>query len=247
MAEVLRMPQPSFTLQATAMSPVESVVGGTPIPGTECGSYGERLVVQVVDELASKTPDRIWATITRSQYDVDEGFRDITARQLADAVNCASWFIHNQFGKSTSFEVIAYLGVSDVRYAIYMFGAIKTGHQVQLTHLIEKNEQLIPATQLMIPSVRNSLPQHLSVFDAARCNKVFYTPEMKSRIEELKQSKPELQAFEVPSLDELITASSKHYPYTKAWRDARTDPILVAHSSGSTGKGTCRASFVPQI
>ena len=130
MAEVISLPQSSFPPPDSAMSQVESVIGSTLVPGTECGSYGERLVVQVMDELASKTPERIWATITRSQYDVDEGFRDITVRQLADAVNCTSWFIHNQFGKSSSFEVIAYLGVSDVRYAIYMFGAIKTGHQV---------------------------------------------------------------------------------------------------------------------
>ena len=61
---------------------------------------------------------------------------------------------------------------------------------------------------------------------------------MKARVEELKQSKADLQAFEVPSLDELITASSKHYPYTKTWREARTDPILVAHSSGSTGENS---------
>lgn len=130
MAEVLSLPQTAFPPPGTAMSQVESVIEGTSIPGTECGSYGERLVVQVVDELASKTPERVWATITRSPYDIDEGFRDITIRQLADAVNCTAWFIHDQFGKSQDFDVIAYLGVSDVRYAIYMFGAIKTGHQV---------------------------------------------------------------------------------------------------------------------
>lgn len=87
----------------------------------------------------------------------------------------------------------------------------------------------------MIPSIRNSLAQHLSVFEAAKCNKVFYTPEMKARIDELRHNRPGLQAFEVPSLDELITTLPKQYPYTKKWSDARTDPILVAHSSGSTG------------
>ncbi len=104
-------------------------VGG-PVPGTECGQYGERLVVSVVDELARKTPERVWATVTRSPFDIAEGFRDITISQCANAVNCAAWAIRERVGHSKDFDTIAYLGVSDVRYAIYLYGAIKTGHQV---------------------------------------------------------------------------------------------------------------------
>lgn len=96
------------------------------------GPIGERLVVHAVDELARRTPDRIYATVTKSRYGLDQGFRDITVRQLADSVNCASWFIHERFGRSTSFDVIAYLGVSDVRYASYLYAAIKTGHVVSI-------------------------------------------------------------------------------------------------------------------
>lgn len=97
------------------------------------GPIGERLVAHVVDDLARRTPDRIYATVTKSRYDLDQGFRDITVRQLADSVNCASWFIHERFGRSTSFDVVAYLGVSDIRYATYLYAAIKTGHVVS-TH-----------------------------------------------------------------------------------------------------------------
>jgi hypothetical protein len=50
--------------------------------------------------------------------------------QLANAVNRASWLIDAHFGNSKTFDVIAYLGVSDVRYAVFTFAAIKTGHQV---------------------------------------------------------------------------------------------------------------------
>lgn len=102
----------------------------SPVPGTACGPYGERLVVHVVDELARRTPERIWATISRSPYHLDDGFRDITMRQLANAVNCAAWKIDAHFGRSKTFDVIAFLGVSDVRYAIHTFAAIKTGRQV---------------------------------------------------------------------------------------------------------------------
>lgn len=50
--------------------------------------------------------------------------------QLANAVNCASWLVDAQFGNSKTFDVIAYLGVSDVRYGVFTFATIKTGHQV---------------------------------------------------------------------------------------------------------------------
>lgn len=90
----------------------------------------------------------------------------------------------------------------------------------------------------MVPSVRNSLSQHLAVFDEAKCNYVYYTPEMETRIRELQKERPQLRAFLVESFDTHITSGAKHYEYNKTWKEARTDPIVVAHSSGSTGKAT---------
>lgn len=100
------------------------------VPGLQCGPYGQRLCVQVADELAKMTPERIYATVTKSPSNIESGFRDVTIRQFADAVNCAAWSIRSQFGESDNFDVIAYIGVSDIRYAIYLYAAIKTGYQV---------------------------------------------------------------------------------------------------------------------
>src|SRR5689334_10712126 len=87
----------------------------------------------------------------------------------------------------------------------------------------------------MIPSIRNSLSQHEAVFAEAKCNKVFYTPEMQFRIDELKQLMPSLQAHQIQTLDELVAPDSKHYEYNRTWAEAQNDPFLIAHSSGSTG------------
>ena len=87
----------------------------------------------------------------------------------------------------------------------------------------------------MVPSVRNSLSQHLAVFQDANCNKLFYTSEMEVRVNELKEPVPGLQAFLVPSLDDLLSSQSPHYEYNRTFAQGRTDPILIAHSSGSTG------------
>lgn len=88
----------------------------------------------------------------------------------------------------------------------------------------------------MIPSVRNALSQHLSVFEAAACDKVFYTVEMEQTVIALKQANPSIQSVLVPSLDELINTPSEHYEYNRTWAEGRTDPIIIAHSSGSTGR-----------
>lgn len=129
-------PRPS----ANVLQPPEVTTSDRPKPGLRSGDYGERLVICVVDELAERTPNRVWATISKSSHDIDEGFTDITFRDLAAGVNHVAWLNHRQFGRSNSFEVIAYLGVSDVRYAIYMFGAIKTGHQVRQSDYPVGNE-----------------------------------------------------------------------------------------------------------
>lgn len=100
-------------------------------PGLECGTYGQRLRIQVADELARKTPECIYATVTSSPSDIERGFRDVTIAQFANAVNYAAWDIRRLFGVSNKFDVIAYIGVSDIRYAVYLYASIKTGHQVR--------------------------------------------------------------------------------------------------------------------
>lgn len=142
MAEVLRqLPQDALSGKQLANSLATDFSEYELPPG---GPIGERLVVQVVDDLARRTPDRIYATVTKSRYDLTDGFRDITIKQLANAVNSSSWFIHDRFGASKTFDVIAYLGVSDVRYAFYTLAAIKTGHVVRFLNLIDFLNLILP-------------------------------------------------------------------------------------------------------
>ena len=40
----------------------------------------------------------------------------------------------------------------------------------------------------------------------------------------------------IPSFLEMLESNPEHYPYEKGFDEARDDPILVLHSSGSPGK-----------
>ena len=46
-----------------------------------------------------------------------------------------------------------------------------------------------------------------------------------------------MQKIVLPALDDLLTvADIPDYPYSKGWENAKADPVLVLHTSGSTGQ-----------
>ena len=91
--------------------------------------YGSRLLPQVVDELASSNPTRVYATIPVSP-DLSQGFRDVTVLDIAKAVNAFAWWLEERIGKSSSFETLAYMGIPDLRYAVVFLAAVKCGYKV---------------------------------------------------------------------------------------------------------------------
>ena len=91
--------------------------------------YGSRLLPQVVDKLSRTDPKRVYATFPLSS-DLSRGFRDVTMREIAKAINKLAWWIRMKLGRSTVFETIAYIGPSDLRYAIVFLAAVKCGYKV---------------------------------------------------------------------------------------------------------------------
>lgn len=91
--------------------------------------YGERLLPQVVDYHASKTPNRIYGSYAIT-HDISQGFRNVTMKEMASAVNGLAWWIHDSIGTSKSFETLAYMGITDLRYPMMCLAAIKCGFKV---------------------------------------------------------------------------------------------------------------------
>ena len=92
-------------------------------------SYGSRLLPQVVDTLARSNPERIYASFPLST-DFSNGFRDVTMFELANAVNKFAYWLEQNIGASTVFETLAYMGPSDLRYAIVFLATVKCGYKV---------------------------------------------------------------------------------------------------------------------
>ena len=173
--------------------------------------YGQRLLPQIVDMAAEQDPSRVIAMSANSS-DISKGFRKLTISAFARAVDYVAFWIEGKIGKSRNFEIIAYIGINDFRYLIVELAAIKCGFPV------------------LLPSLRNSDANNSSLFRTLNCTKFFYSDPYQS-----KASVLEVDAFCVPTLDEILSGNSPKYPYHKSWQQAKLDPVLIIHTSGTTG------------
>ncbi|MCJ1313131.1 hypothetical protein MMC25_006808 [Agyrium rufum] len=94
---------------------------------------GRRLLPVVVDHCAKRAPTRVWASVPR-QENLAEGFRDLTYRDFANAINRAAWWLESVVGKGRGqFEAFAYTGPNDLRYPVLAMAAIKVGKTIVTT------------------------------------------------------------------------------------------------------------------
>lgn len=92
--------------------------------------YGRRLLPQVLDDLSTSTPERLYATIPRLTKDLSQGFHDLTVKDVARCVNALAWWLQQEIGRSDSFETLCYIGIPDIRSAMIFLAAIKCGYKV---------------------------------------------------------------------------------------------------------------------
>ena len=98
-------------------------------PGLE---PGKRLLPAVIDHCAEKNPNRIYASIPYTD-DPADGYRDITYRQFAAAIDKAAWWLQSVIGKGNGgiFDTFAYTGPKGLRYPVLALAAIKIGKRVR--------------------------------------------------------------------------------------------------------------------
>ncbi|KAL8788720.1 MAG: hypothetical protein Q9213_001534 [Squamulea squamosa] len=204
--------------QETLINPLRSsMTQNMALPkSTRKSEYGSRLLPQVLDELAANESERIYAAFPKTA-DLKDGFRTVTMAQMAQAVNHMAWWLKDNIGTSSSFETISYLGVPDIRYAIVFLAAVKCGYKV------------------LFPSPRNTIQINNSLLDQTDCTKFFASPEVLPIAGSLAKERKGLVVLAVKALDDMLVDASEHYPYDKDYATARWDPMVVLHSSGSTG------------
>ncbi|KAJ5774573.1 hypothetical protein N7457_009469, partial [Penicillium paradoxum] len=178
----------------------------------------KRLLAPTVDESAEKNPLQRFAVIPRGS-EVSNGFRELSIKDLAQAVNYMCWWIEDTIGPAQCPETLAYMGANDARYFIFMLACQKTGYQA------------------FLPSTRNSNDTYVHLLEATHCTKFFFSEEHRRQTLEIQGLIPALGIFLIPTI-EIIFDDERglcHYPYSKSYTDAENDTVCIIHSSGTTG------------
>lgn len=88
--------------------------------------------------------------------------------------------------------------------------------------------------QVLLTSPRNSLAAHSSLFTLLDCSVMVvpnpYPPGVSAIVESSK-----LRAIEIPSVENLLSERFPHFQYNKTFHQARMEPLVVLHTSGTTG------------
>lgn len=70
-----------------------------------------RLVHLIPDHLAEAAPDHPLFSYPRTS-NLQDGFRDISSRCFANAINRTSWYLRSLLGPPKHFDTVAYMGSS---------------------------------------------------------------------------------------------------------------------------------------
>ncbi|KAM3499606.1 hypothetical protein MY10362_007154 [Beauveria mimosiformis] len=180
--------------------------------------YGRRLLPQIIDERAASHPEQILFSLSTMVKNVLE-FREISARQFAQAIDKTAWWLQSKVGKQTAIQPIGYIGPHDLRHILLTYACVKVGYAA------------------LFLSPKNSTQGALAVLETLKCNiwaKAGDAP-MVPLIQEVLRERP-MTILELPTLDDLLDAAgTTAYPYTKTFAEATTDPFCFLHTSGSTG------------
>ncbi|KAK1726116.1 thioester reductase domain-containing protein [Colletotrichum acutatum] len=180
--------------------------------------YGKRLIPQVLDEVAKSEPNREFISVPRSSNPQD-GWKPISYKQIANAVNRIAQRIIDKRGKPEpgSFPTLTYIGPNDARYMIIMIACIKAGYKALLI------------------SPRNSFEGQMNLFEKTDCHIICFDSSFKDVIQPLLEERP-MDAIMVSSADAWLSDDEvPHFPYNKTYEEAENDPVVVLHTSGSTG------------
>ncbi|KAI1851567.1 hypothetical protein JX266_003029 [Neoarthrinium moseri] len=185
---------------------------------SETTEYGKRLIPHIVDENARQQPQSEAFQVPNSS-DPKDGWRVVTWKEYANAINHVARRIIETTGepKKDSFPTIAYIGPNDARYVVLMVAAIKAGYKA------------------LFISPRNSQEGQINLFDKTDCNIVVF-PKSHHKIVQPWLQERDMKAVEVGDFEKWFPPKEvPHFPYNKTFEQAEWDPVVVLHTSGSTG------------
>lgn len=87
---------------------------------------------------------------------------------------------------------------------------------------------------MMLVSPRNSGAANKSLLEKLNCKTLLTPVPRPPFIAGILAAHP-LETADIPSVQTLLTTEYAHFPYGKTYPQSKSDPLVVLHTSGSTG------------
>ncbi|KAM0490540.1 hypothetical protein ACHAP8_011445 [Fusarium lateritium] len=192
--------------------------GGASTNPSEQHHSENSVLIKLIETIATEDPRRPFALIPSSDK-AQDGWKPLSFLQLNNAINYLAYSLSNTITRSPDheeFPTVAYMGSNDIRYTIILLACIKAGFKA------------------LFISPRNPTTVQLSLFENTRCH-VLYCTESTRPMMQPCLDKRLMQVLTIDTLDYLLNTSAAPFPYDRSIDQSRWDPLVVLHTSGSTG------------
>ncbi|KAF9887314.1 hypothetical protein FE257_010309 [Aspergillus nanangensis] len=188
----------------------------------ECPNIGQRLLLNFIDGIASEEPDKPAVHQLLAPKD-DEGQNEteiiLSYGDVANLINQLAWWLtKNGVKGKESAAPIAYLGPSDLRHLLIALAGVRIGMRVLLL------------------SPRNSVPMNEFLLQESQCSLLLYDFTFAKMTHEIT-CKRRIELLLLEDLEDIMKNMRKvnPYPYRQTWKSAYSKPIVILHTTGSTG------------
>ncbi|KAI0186670.1 hypothetical protein EV127DRAFT_167651 [Xylaria flabelliformis] len=147
----------------------------------------------------------------------DGELEHLSVDDLHNASNRAAWFLHHNLEKDD--ENFFYMGPNDIRYLIWILGAMKVGKCV------------------VCPSPSNTIPSNMRFFSTVGATKLLHAPESANSLQPLLESiGGTMVSISSPSYSEMLNkAVVDEYPFPFTFDEVREKVFMGLHTSGTSG------------
>jgi hypothetical protein len=92
--------------------------------------------------------------------------------------------------------------------------------------------------KILLPSLRNTNEAQQILFERTGCRLIIYATEVEKSLQSLFSFIPGIKTMLVPGYDTIMdeTTTATHYPAREISDEKYTDPIILLHTSGSSGQ-----------
>ncbi|KAF2758584.1 acetyl-CoA synthetase-like protein [Pseudovirgaria hyperparasitica] len=179
-----------------------------------------RLLVPRIDYIATREPNKVYATIPHDTEDLSQGFQDITYSAFARAIDHAAWWLNSALKTANvRFQTVSYWGPFDLQYVIMIVACMKI------------------RCKILLLSCYASFDGIVNLFDKVGCQCLLLrgTLPTDSNIAAVLRTRLDVCQVPVPPSENWLSVpAGLPYPYNETYASSAGRVACILHSSGTT-------------